>query len=115
MKGAMNVSLDNLSVIMLQIKEVAASASNASSDSAKAANDLSVRTQQAAATLEELNATMQNINQLQIENTQSLTEVSGLTQQTMQENDKAGEVMLRRWKPWTAFGKPPPKSVTSSA
>jgi methyl-accepting chemotaxis protein len=94
MKGAMNVSLDNLSVIMLQIKEVAASASNASSDSAKAANDLSVRTQQAAATLEELNATMQNINQLQIENTQSLTEVSGLTRETMQENDKAGEVML---------------------
>lgn len=94
MKGATNVSLDNLSTILLHIKSVAETTQNASRESAQASNDLSVRTQQAAATLEEVNATMQSINHLQTENARALVEVSELTEQAVLENQKAGEVML---------------------
>ena len=94
MKGATNISLDNLSTIIIQIKEVAEAASASSHESAQASNDLSIRTQQAAATLEELNATMQNINQLQTDNASALSEVSSLTKNAMTENEKASQAML---------------------
>jgi len=93
MKGATNVSLDNLSSIILHIKEVARFASQAADESAHASNDLSDRTQQAAATLEEINATMQNINDLQSENGLALNDVSGLAHNAMSLNQQARESM----------------------
>lgn len=94
MKGATNASLDNLSSVMVQIKVVAEAANNAAGESSVAANDLSDRTQQAAATLEEINSTMQNVNHLQTENANALQSVSSLTNNAIQENQKAGEAML---------------------
>lgn len=89
MKGATNVSLDNLSSIILHIKEVAKFASQAADESAQASNDLSERTQQAAATLEEINATMQNINELQNDNGHALNDVSSLANKAMDLNQQA--------------------------
>lgn len=94
MKGATNVSLDNLSAIMMHIKEVSKVAASSSEESSQASNDLSMRTQQAAATLEEINATMHGVNQLQEENALSLKNISATTANTMKENDRASKVML---------------------
>lgn len=93
MKGATNASLNNISAVMMQIKQVAQAASGAASESSHAANDLSQRTQQAAATLEEINATMQNVDQLQTQNATSLQSVSQLTTQAIGENKKASLAM----------------------
>ena len=89
MKGATNVSLDNLSAIIWYIKQASGTVSIAAHESSKASLDLSTRTQQAAATLEEINATMQNVNDLQAENSKELIGVSHLAEQAVGENEKA--------------------------
>lgn len=89
MKGATNVSLDNLSSIIWYIKQASETVNHAAYESSKASQDLSMRTQQAAATLEEINATMQNVNQTQIENSQELAEVAKIAEEAVLENDKA--------------------------
>ncbi|MEA1990490.1 MAG: methyl-accepting chemotaxis protein [Pseudomonadota bacterium] len=89
MKGATNVSLDNLSSIIFYIKQAADTVKAAAEESSKASFDLSDRTQQAAATLEEVNASMQMMSNLQAENTKELTEVNSSAKQTVLENGKA--------------------------
>lgn len=89
MKGATNVSLDNLSSIILYIKRVAENVNSAANDSHQAATDLSDRTQQAAAAIQQINSTMQNMNQLQIDNTQELSDVNHSTHKTIRENERA--------------------------
>lgn len=89
MKGATNVSLDNLSSIILYIKQAAETVRIAADESFEAAGDLSDRTQQAAAAIEQINAAMQNMNNLQKENTLELTEVNDSARQTIDENEKA--------------------------
>ncbi|MDG6778368.1 methyl-accepting chemotaxis protein [Thiomicrorhabdus sp. zzn3] len=93
MKGATNVSLDNLSSIIWYIKQAAETVNHAAYESSKASQDLSTRTQQAAATLEEINATMQNVNQTQIENSQELAEVAKIAEEAVLENDKAKQAL----------------------
>lgn len=87
MKGSTNVSLDNLSAIILHIKHAAASVGVASQESSRAAQDLSNRTQQAASALEQINATMQSMNTLQQSNTQELKSVGEVAAKTVSEND----------------------------
>ncbi|MDG6774728.1 methyl-accepting chemotaxis protein [Thiomicrorhabdus sp. ZW0627] len=94
MKGATNVSLNNLSSIIWYIKKASDTVGQAATESTKASLDLSSRTQQAAATLEQINATMQSVNQLQIENSNELSGVSHLTEQAVSENDKAKGALL---------------------
>lgn len=89
MKGATNVSLDNLSAIVLYIKQASDAVKVAADESSSAAMDLSDRTQQAAATLEEVNASMRNMSDLQTENTKELTEVNLSARETVKENEKA--------------------------
>ncbi|WP_321277412.1 methyl-accepting chemotaxis protein [Thiomicrorhabdus indica] len=89
MKGATNVSLDNLSSIIMYIKKAAGTVQIAADESYEAANDLSDRTQQAAAAIEQVNSAMQNMSHLQMENTRELTNVNDSALQTMQENKKA--------------------------
>ncbi|WP_178861765.1 methyl-accepting chemotaxis protein [Thiomicrorhabdus cannonii] len=89
MKGATNVSLDNLSSIIWYIKQASETVNHAAEESSKASQDLSKRTQQAAATLEEINATMQNVNQTQIENGQELSRVVKIAEGAVMENDNA--------------------------
>jgi methyl-accepting chemotaxis protein len=93
MKGATNVSLDNLSAIIMQIRKVAHMVRLAAAESAQASDDLSNRTQQAAATLEDVNSSMQVINKLQQQNTQALQGVTQLSQETMTLNHQARESM----------------------
>lgn len=93
MKGATNVSLDNLGSIIMQIRNVAEAVSLAAAESAQASDDLSNRTQQAAAALEEVNANMQSINHSQQANTQILNEVSQLAQGSVKLNLQARESM----------------------
>jgi len=89
MKGATNVSLDNLSSIIFYIKQAASTVSIAADESSKASLDLSDRTQQAAATLEQVNASMQMMSDLQAENSSELNEVNDSAKQTVLENSKA--------------------------
>lgn len=89
MKGATNVSLDNLSSIIWYIKQASETVNHAAYESSRASLDLSTRTQQAAATLEEINATMQNVNQTQIENSQELSGVVKIAEEAAKENDNA--------------------------
>lgn len=89
MKGATNVSLDNLSAIILHIKHAAHTVGSASKESSKAAMDLSDRTQQAAAALEQINASMQHMSDLQNQNTQELSKVNGITEETVSQNSQA--------------------------
>ncbi|WP_373017541.1 methyl-accepting chemotaxis protein [Thiomicrorhabdus sp.] len=93
MKGAANVSLDNLSGIIQHIREVAASVSLTAAESAKASDDLSARSQQAAATLGEINEVMQNIDRLQTQNTQSLNGISNLANEAINLNQQARQSM----------------------
>ncbi|MDG6773773.1 methyl-accepting chemotaxis protein [Thiomicrorhabdus sp. ZW0627] len=93
MKGAANVSLDNLSAIIQHIRQVAASVSLTAEESAKASNDLSERSQQAASTLGEVNEAMQNIDALQTQNTESLTGIANLAQAAIDLNREARESM----------------------
>jgi len=95
MKGATNASLDNLSAVIQQIKQVSMATGKAADESSAAANDLSDRTQQAAAALEQISATMQNLNQQQTENTQALSSVTHLTQKASEENERAGQAMVQ--------------------
>lgn len=89
MKGATNVSLDNLSSIVLHIKHAAMAVDTASVESSNAAMDLSDRTQQAAAALEEINASMQNMDSLQKQNTQELSHVNESAEATIEQNKQA--------------------------
>ncbi|MDX1352573.1 MAG: PAS domain S-box protein, partial [Thiomicrorhabdus sp.] len=89
MKGATNVSLDNLSAIVLLIKRAAQAVGRASEESTKASQDLSDRTQQAAAALEQINATMKNMSNLQNQNTKELGEVNEVAKQTVEQNKQA--------------------------
>ncbi|WP_321326758.1 methyl-accepting chemotaxis protein [Thiomicrorhabdus sp.] len=91
MKGATNVSLDNLSAIVLHIKRAAETVGLAAEESSKAALDLSDRTQQAAAALEEINASMTNMSDLQHENTAELTAVNDTAHLTVDDNKVAKE------------------------
>ena len=93
MKGATNVSLENLSGIILQMKEVSVATVGSARESSQAANDLSDRTQVAAATLQEVNASMQTINGMQQENTTALTEVATLANTAMDLNQEARVAM----------------------
>lgn len=93
MKGATNVSLDNLSSIVLYIKQASEAVRLAADESSSASQDLSDRTQQAAATLEEVNASMQNMSQLQNENTKELTQVNLSAKETVKESAKAKEAL----------------------
>ncbi|WP_019556543.1 methyl-accepting chemotaxis protein [Thiomicrorhabdus arctica] len=89
MKGATNVSLDNLSVIVWYIKQATDTVRTAADKSSNTALDLSDRTQQAAASLEQINASMQMVHGLQKENTTELNAVHGLTSRTISENNNA--------------------------
>ncbi|GAB6070364.1 hypothetical protein JCM30760_14610 [Thiomicrorhabdus hydrogeniphila] len=89
MKGATNVSLDNLSAIVLHIKRAAETVGSASEESSRASQDLSDRTQQAAAALEQINATMQNMSNLQNQNTQELSQVNDIAKETVEQNKLA--------------------------
>jgi len=89
MKGATNVSLDNLSSIVLHIKRAAETVGTASDESSKASMDLSDRTQQAAAALEQINASMQNMSDLQNQNSVELSKVNEVTTQTVNQNKQA--------------------------
>lgn len=89
MKGATNISLDNLSTIIYYIKQVSEQVSTAAVSSSKASYDLSARTQQAAATLEQITATMKNVNQLQLENTQELNKVNVISEAALSESENA--------------------------
>ena len=89
MKGATNVSLDNLSTIIYYIKQAAETVRMAAEESSSASVDLSDRTQMAAATLEQVNASMTNMSNLQKSNTKELTEVNESAKQTVKENEKA--------------------------
>ncbi|BBP43724.1 methyl-accepting chemotaxis protein [Thiosulfativibrio zosterae] len=89
MKGATNVSLDNLSGIVLYIKRATETVSSAAKESSAAALDLSDRTQQAAATLEQINASMQMVHGLQKENAAELISVNDMANQAMGENATA--------------------------
>ncbi|BCN94108.1 hypothetical protein THMIRHAM_18930 [Thiomicrorhabdus immobilis] len=93
MKGATNVSLDNLSSIMLQIKEVSNATLDSAQESATSAMDLSNRTQIAAATLQQVNASMRAIDSMQTENSQSLLGVADLAKNAMQLNQSARVAM----------------------
>lgn len=93
MKGATNVSLDNLSSIILHIKHAADTVMTAADESSKSALDLSDRTQQAAAALEQINASMQNMRQLQEENTKEVALVNGSAKETVLENEKAKQAL----------------------
>ncbi len=89
MKGATNISLDNLSAIILHIKRAAAAVESAAEESSKSSVDLSDRTQQAAAALEQINSAMQNMSDLQTQNTQELTKVNQIASETVQQNNHA--------------------------
>ncbi|MBO1923575.1 methyl-accepting chemotaxis protein [Thiomicrorhabdus sp. 6S3-12] len=89
MKGSTNVSLDNLCTIVFYIKQAVDSVNTSVNESAKASHDLSERTQQAAATLQEINATMQEVHSQQTQNTHELIEISQLSEQTITENRRA--------------------------
>lgn len=89
MKGATNVSLDNLSAIVLYIKQAGEAVEKAASESSAAALDLSDRTQQAAATLEQINASMQMVHGLQKENAIELQSVNEMANAAMTENKTA--------------------------
>ena len=89
MKGATNVSLENLSSIVLHIKRAAETVGTASDESSKASMDLSDRTQQAAAALEQINASMQNMGDLQNQNSVELSKVNEVTTQTVNQNKQA--------------------------
>ncbi|MDX1353181.1 MAG: PAS domain S-box protein, partial [Thiomicrorhabdus sp.] len=78
MKGATNVSLDNLCGIMQQIKGVSSATLLSAKESSQAAIDLSDRTQLATVTLQEVNANMNVINQMQVNNSESLSGVAKL-------------------------------------
>ncbi|QCU90238.1 methyl-accepting chemotaxis protein [Thiomicrorhabdus sediminis] len=93
MKVATNVSLDNLSSIILYIKHAGEQVNLAAQESVNASQDLSVRTQQAAATLEQVNASMQNMSQMQRENTQELVKVTESTQQAETESQRAKQTL----------------------
>jgi len=93
MKGATNVSLDNLSSIMLQIKDVSNATLQSAKESSDAASDLSERTQMAAATLQEVNASMNIINDMQAENSDSLNTVAQLANNAMALNSNARVAM----------------------
>jgi len=93
MKGATNVSLDNLSSIMLQIKDVSNATLQSAKESSDAASDLSERTQMAAATLQEVNASMNIINDMQAENSDSLNTVAQLANNAMALNGNARVAM----------------------
>lgn len=93
MKGATNVSLDNLSGIIMYLKQASASVDKAAKESSQASMDLSGRTQQAAATLEEINATMKNINHAQNENATELNKVSNLADSAVNENTQAKQAI----------------------
>jgi len=93
MKGATNVSLDNLSSIILMIKEVSNATLQSAKESSDAASDLSERTQIAAATLQEINASMNVMNNMQSENSESLTGVAKLANNAMELNGSARVAM----------------------
>ena len=93
MKGAANVSLDNLSSIMLKIKEVSNATLQSAKESSDASSDLSERTQIAAATLQEINASMNVINDMQSGNSESLTGVAKLANNAMELNQNARVAM----------------------
>lgn len=93
MKGTTNVSMDNLGAIILQIRHVAEAVTYAAAESAQASDDLSNRTQRAAATLEEVNATMQSINHSQAENTEALQGVARLSEESIELNHQARDSM----------------------
>ena len=93
LKGATNVSLDNLSSIMMQIKGVSTATLDSAKESDIAANDLSDRTQVAAATLQEVNASMHAINDMQSENSQALNSVAKLANNAMHLNQTARSAM----------------------
>jgi len=93
MKSATNTSLDNLSGIMLQIKEVSKETLMSAEESEKSSSFLADKIQQAAATLQEINADMQGINQMQSENTQQLSSVSELAKNAMSLNHQARSSM----------------------
>lgn len=93
MKGATNVSLDNLSGIISQINVVASSTLSSAAESSQSSADLSERIQVAAATLQELNASMQTINDMQSENNKSLSGVSNLASNAMELNKSARVAM----------------------
>jgi len=93
MKGATNVSLDNLSSIVLQIKGVSKATFNSAEESASSAQDLSDRTQVAAATLQEVNASMLDINGMQTENSEALSTVANLAKNAMTLNQDARVAM----------------------
>lgn len=86
MKGATNVSLDNLSAIVLHIRRAAETVGLAAEESSKSALDLADRTQQAAAALEEINASMDNMSHLQNENTAELSSVNEIASLTVDDN-----------------------------
>lgn len=89
MKGATNVSLDNLSSIILHIKNAAQTVGQASIESSNAALDLSDRTQQAAAALEQINASMQNMADLQKQNAFEISDVNASAKKTVEVNKNA--------------------------
>lgn len=89
MKGSTHVSLDNLSAIVYYIKQAAEMVSSAASESASTALDLSDRTQKAAATLEQINSTMQSVHSQQTQNTQELMNINQLASNTVEKNSMA--------------------------
>jgi len=93
MKGATNTSLDNLSGIMMRLKQVSKSTLSSAQESEKSSSYLSEKTQEAAATLQEINNNMQGINQMQTDNTQELSSVSNLAKGAMTLNNEAREAM----------------------
>jgi methyl-accepting chemotaxis protein len=89
MKGATNMSLDNLSGIILQIKGVSESTLGSAKESETVSNYLADRMQEAAATLQEINADMQGINDMQSENSEQLTTVSNVAKEAITLNQQA--------------------------
>ncbi|WP_040727708.1 methyl-accepting chemotaxis protein [Thiomicrorhabdus sp. Kp2] len=89
MKGATNVSLDNLCGIMLQIKEVSNATLLSAKESSNAAMDLAERTQVATETLQEVNTSMSVINDMQASNSESLSSVAQLANNAMALNQNA--------------------------
>lgn len=94
MKGATNVSLDNLSGIVLYIMQAAESVKKAAEESSRASVDLAGRTQQAAATIEQINATMKTVTNSQTENTHELQQVHQLALDSVEENQQAKSAIV---------------------
>ncbi|GKT12586.1 MAG: methyl-accepting chemotaxis protein [Thiomicrorhabdus sp.] len=93
MKSATNTSLDNLSGIMMSLKQVSTATLSSAQESEESSRHLAEKMQEATATLQEVNTNMQGINKMQTENTQELSSVSSLAKEAMSLNHEARSSM----------------------